>query len=217
MEGYPEFDEPRYSPAESARLLRNVSPGTVRRWLGSVGTGPGVLARPRNTNWASFLDLVELYIALELQKQSGISTVALRERLNEASVRTRMEHPLARRSFLLEGRKLWLPTDEGVVDLGEHWQLGLEVVVRSVARNIDFDANELAERWWPQGREAGVVIDPRVAFGDPIVAETRINTDVLYDLWEAEDHDLDLVAEAYALQAKQVQGAIEFERLRRAA
>lgn len=211
------YDEPRYSPAEAGRLLGGVSANTVRRWLGSTAAGDGVVHRARNTNWASFLDLIELHIALEIQRQTGVSTRALRFKLKEAAERAQLSHPLARRQFLVEGSKLWLPTEDGVYDLGEGGQLGLQRVIEEVSKNIEFDSDELARRWWPAGRAAGVVVDPMVAFGDPVIEATRINTGVLFDLWKAEGENLMTVAEAYELDPGRVRSAIEFEKTRRAA
>lgn len=206
--------EPRYTPPQAARLL-GVTAATVRGWL-RWSDAPEADDNDDGRLLASFLDLVEIHIAVELRKRFTIGTRALRLKLVEAAQLEKLDHPLARRRFLLDGSKLWLPLgDEQVVDLGAHGQLGLPEVIRQVAQNIDFDADEIAARWWPQGRDGAVIVDPQVCWGAPVIAGTRINTDVLFNTWRAEGQDTALIAADYGLTQEVVAQAVAFELDRR--
>ncbi len=198
--------DPRYTAAESSRLI-GLPDSTVRRWMAD----PTLLERV-GPSLLSFLDLVELHTAAKLIQHFGFDLSALRARLREASQRLALDHPLARRSFLVEPLKLWLPLEEGVLELGGGGQLGLVNVVKHVAEKIEFDVDGLAERWFPAGRDGGVVIDPRRASGSPIVPGTRISTAVLYDMWRAEGADVARVASWYELPIEAVEKAVAFER-----
>lgn len=213
----PAFLEPRYQPSEVARLL-DVSPDTVRRWLGSPAKGQGALVQKETpTNWASFLDMVELHLACQLKKKARISMRRLRQLIHEAARRENLDHPLARRRYLVDGEKLWLPLTDEMVELGTDGQLGLMGIVEQVAESLDFDVEGVAERWWPAGRDGGVVIDPLVAFGAPVLKGSRINTAVIYDAWQAEDRDAEIVARWYGRSVVDIKKAVEFEQRRAAA
>jgi len=197
--------------------MLGISGDTVRRWAGSPHTGPGgVVHKATLTAWVSFLDLVEMHIALEIKKETGLSIFRLKKLLREAAALRGVDHPLARQKYLIDGAKVWMPAAEGLVDLGTAGQLGLPAVVRKVARALDFDVEGIAERWYPQGRLAGterrpVVVDPRVSFGRPTLRGTRVNTEILYDMWESEGKDAEVVASLYNLPVADVEEAVAFE------
>lgn len=205
----------RYTPAEVARLL-GMSPATVRRWLASSPSIPGeraVVVRDgvHGGALASFLDLVELSIADELVRRFGLRTALLRASLREASRRLGLHHPLARRQFLVEGRRLHLPmTDGTILELGSGGQLGLNEVIRTLARAVEFDPDGLARKWWPLGEGGPISVAPDVAFGAPVVEGSRLEVATLVDLCEAEGGDIERVAWLYELSPEVVRQAVGF-------
>ena len=204
----------RYEPALVARWL-GMHHSTVRRWLAtspSYRTDRAMVVRSNETprRLASFLDLVELYIAKELIGR-GIGPRKLRRALRETSERLGVDHPLARRQFLVDGRSLYLPIDDQVIDLGEGGQLGLGPIIRERAEKLEFDLEGLAKRWWPAGRGGHVVVDPEVGYGVPVVEGTGTSTAVLHTFWIAEGRDSNRVADWYGLPVEDVKRAVEFE------
>lgn len=74
---------------------------------------------------------------------------------------------------------------------------------------VDFEG-DIAVRYWPDGRDAYIVVDPRRQFGIPIVEGTRLSTEVLYGTNAAGD-SAEWLAHAYGLDLVQVEAAIRFE------
>lgn len=209
-------ETPRYTAAEAARLL-GMHASTIRRWL-DLSDGGGLVVRDRSgEKLASFLDLVEMFIAAELVNKQKLKFGALRNWLREASERVGVGHPLARQKFLVESDRLWLDLDDALVHLGEAGQLGLQQVVRARAESVEFDRSGIASKWWPAGHEAGVVVDPARAFGEPTLSNTRVPIEAVVDLWTAEGERNDVVAKAFGLTEKQVHDAVSFHRRRMAA
>lgn len=206
--------EGRYSAAVAARLV-DMPTSTVRRWLAtspSLDIGRAVVARSPDTErgTASFLDLIELHVAKGMVDR-GINVQKLRTALRDASERLGLDHPLARRRYLLDGSSLYLVLGDSVVELAAGGQLGLVEVVRDRARVIDFDPAGVADRWWPRGRESGVVVDPLVGYGVPVIDGTGTSTTVLRRMWEMEGHNTRAVADWYGLPETEVEAAVQFE------
>lgn len=69
----------------------------------------------------------------------------------------------------------------------------------------------LALRWYPRGRRSVVLIDPRIAFGAPIIADRGIPTGIIRERHPAGE-DLDAIADDFALSRQQIEEALAFER-----
>lgn len=75
---------------------------------------------------------------------------------------------------------------------------------------IEWDTMDEPFRWWPLGRERDVVIDPSRAFGAPIVAKSRIPTEILERAARVEG-SIEAAAEMYEVDVASVAAAVEFE------
>lgn len=198
------LEDGRYSPSEAARLA-NLPVSTARRWL---RRGP---ATPET---ASFLDLVELVMVREIRRSTGLNARSIRSHLSEAERLLGTSHALARRRFLADGKHLFVGLSEGgpFVELGTNGQVQLEKILVDRAKTLDF-SEDLACRWFPMGRDRGVVIDPAVGWGSPVVAGTRVLTRTLAGAVRAEDGDFEKVAAQYELSPNEVRAAVVFEGL----
>jgi uncharacterized protein (DUF433 family) len=220
------LNQRRYTPTDAARLV-GLHPSTVRRWLqvspsASGGRTP-VVRDGGEPGLVSFLDLVELDMLRRL-REKGVSTHALIRAAQEATECLQVDHPFVRRGVRVAPGKrtahIYLPMPaeserEGLLHLGNRGQMALAEVVEQISELLDYDLDGLVRRWWPEGRAGGVVVDPEVGFGEPVVTGTRIHADVLFDMVEAEDGDVDRVAQLYEIPPQRVNQAIAFVKERR--
>lgn len=210
-----------YSIPAAAKLLGAKS-GQLRRWafgyerrgqkydaainaaLGEIG-GEQVL---------TFLDLVELMFIRGL-RASGQSFPRIHEAHRVLSRLLETEHPFAlRRGFsdpagiyaLLERQ------DQGdlLVELKGAGQIAMWPALQKYLQQLDFNLDDVAERWHPAGRATPVVVDPRISFGAPVIEGTRIETAVVADLYQGEE-SVDELAWLYDLEPAQIRAAVEFE------
>ena len=128
-----------------------------------------------------------------------------------------------RRRFLVDGGHLFVGLsstgDAPFLELGTHGQIALEGVLRQRAQVLDFleaGDNDCACRWYPLGRDAGVVIDPAVGWGTPVIVGTRINTRTLVRAVRAEGDDVQRVADLYEIPVSKVEAAMQYEGLQAA-
>ena len=75
---------------------------------------------------------------------------------------------------------------------------------------VEFDdQTHLVRQWWPLGRQLPIVLDPRIAFGAPVIAGTRIPTSIL-SLYTV-GNPIATVAGAFNLTTEQVEAALGYE------
>lgn len=221
-----------YARADAARLLR-LTQSRVGRWSKGYSywlshapepehrKQPPVV-RPHRPDiggpyWLSFLDLMELRIVRALVVDRGLSLQYVRKLGDLGSRIFKTPYPLASRGIFVEGQRVFasLSRDQDllqVVELSErkHGQIVAGDLFVHYLEEVDFDEEtSLAERWWPMGRDVPVVLDPRIAFGAPVLAGTRIRTDILtlYTSGNAATR----VAQAFELTISRIDAAVDFE------
>jgi uncharacterized protein (DUF433 family) len=210
---------PAYRISEAARLA-NTTAQTITRWHKGYEV-PGHRMRPvlpsDGSPLLSYLQLVEVAFVATFRRL-GIKLGALR-RAREYSVKTlNTEYPFAQLSFTTDGVHVFHTfaeyeneglQDERLIATDAGGQL---VWVPAVADRIaQFDYEDgLALRWHPRGRESVILVDPRIAFGAPVIGGTGIPTWVVKDRVEAGE-DLDELEDDFGLSRDQLNEALRFE------
>lgn len=216
------WDEPRYSPTEAGRIV-GLTAGRVRRWLQGyqfqlgdnvVSMGP-VVSRDSSSKHASFLDLVDMLFVKKFL-EFGFSLQKIRAALTEAQEIVGGHH-FAQRSFMTDGKNIYLWVQEtnssNLLQLFSGGQWVIEDFIINLARQIDFDEETgFAERWYPDGREGRIVLDPRIAFGAPTVVGKGVRTENIYDLFLGEDEDREVTANWLNVDVDDVSAAVSYEK-----
>jgi uncharacterized protein (DUF433 family) len=221
-----------YSRAEAARLL-HLAPQRLSRWVRGYTYWLKAGGTPRRTKQPpvvrtdlptiegtvalSFLELMELRIVKTfVMKRVPLQRVRVAARRIADMYGT--AHPFAHRRVYTDREQIFVARSEGGVEPDLLQVTGRRAAGQLVAggvldryvEEIDFEASTaLVERWFPLGRDVPIVLDPRIAFGAPVIVGTRIRTDVL-TLYAA-GNSLPAVARAFELDVPRVQAAIDFE------
>lgn len=201
-----------YTLPDAARLLGLPLP-RVRSWvlgrdadeaLGHRGAG--------KDRTFDFYTLIELFTIGQLRSH-GLSWPTLRRARAELMRRFQTLHPFALEGLLIDGRKLLKELgDETLLELGSGGQTAFEKVIAPFCQRLDFDSTtKLASKFYPNGPESDVVIDPHHAFGRPVIIGTNVTTEALACLIRGGEKIED-VAEDFRLEPAQVEAAWEFER-----
>lgn len=225
-----------YSLGEAAKLLR-VSRTKLRNWAdgysfeyrGEEHASEPIfrrdLAEAGLSDLLTFADLIELLFISRFRSE-GVSMPVIRAAAERAAELYQTDHPFAAKCLKTDGRVIFAILEsrkaqlakapyETLVEEMHRRQLVFPALVEPYFRNIEYDVEE-AVRYWPRGREGGVVLDPKRAFGKPIDAETGVPTLVLYRAVEAGD-SIDDVAYWYDIPRDAVRRAVEYEGWLRAA
>lgn len=193
-------DHATYGLTEAASLLR-VPAGTLRRWVRGPGTPLIALPDPARTV-LSFTNLVEAHVLAALRRVHSVRMTAIRDGVEYLTVQLGHPRPLARADFETDGVDLFITHLETLFNVSRQGQVALRSVVGNHLRRVERDSAGLATRLYPFTRVATddaprvVVIDPRIAFGRPIIAGTGAPTDVVIGRYLAGE-SVDALADDY--------------------
>lgn len=224
-----------YTTGEAASLLHE-NPRNVRRWaFGSPHAARG-RSKPlirtelpvlEGERALTFVELVEL-LYVRAFHQLGVSWSAIREAARVAAHLFASPHPFALRQVYLDPESVLYGAvtepdgSEGLIQLRGHGQQAFPQLVKPYLDQIEFGVDDVAAKWWPMGKEGGVLVDPRIAFGAPVVAEAGIRAETLAKAYDAEKpaygrRAAERVAWMYEIEPKHVHAALGFRQWLRAA
>lgn len=217
--------QPAYSLAEAAHYLR-LSPGTLRSWV--VGrpypTATGVrtfppLLKPAQKSPAvlSFANLVEAHVLRALRTEHGVSVPDLRNALQYAEAELGIENLLLCKDLATDAGRLFLDRYGELIELSKSGQQAMRRVFQAHLRRVEWDARELPARLYPflsldsVAEARPIAIDPRVAFGRPIVERVGISTRAIAERLDAGEPISDIAAD-YDLTEAEIEQAVLYER-----
>lgn len=206
-----------YTIPEIAKILRlpyhKVNTWVNKYWDGRLGEEfkKKYSWTVENSKAVSFHTLIEFYI-LYLLAESGVRTKEVLESHKELTRLYNTYFPFAQKNILekinTDGRKVYININGDILSLDGTKQFNLNFI-KLFFKNLDFDKELLASRFYPLGRDKNVIIDPKRKFGHPIIGKTNIYPETLYNMYKAGE-PIDFIAYIYELEAKEVWDAIEF-------
>ena len=199
-----------YTISEAARLIGEPVQ-RVRAWLKNYWAEEGY-GKLGDVPTLNFSTLIELKTFVQL-RVAGVSARDIQRARKELQLIVDDEHPFANRAVLEglatdEKKKVSIRLDENYLSLDgkRQFQLG---IIEEFMDNLDFGDNGQARRYTPPKGNGSIVLDPKINFGAPSVAGTRIEASVLHGMRMAGD-SVQLLASLYGLTRKQVEDAINF-------
>lgn len=210
-----------YSVPAAARLI-GTKPNQLRRWAFGYRRGgrwydPAIradLGELGGEPVLTFLDLVELLFVHGL-RASGQSFPRVHEAHRVLSLLLETEHPFALKQAFSDPGGIYAlleREDQGelLVELKGAGQIAMMSALHRYLKQLDFNLDDVADRWYPAGRATPLVVDPRVSFGAPVIEGTRLETRVIADLYHG-DESVEELAWLYDLQPAQINAAVEYE------
>jgi len=165
----------------------------------------------KNTKAISFHTLIEFYVLI-LLGEAGVSTRNVLQAHLELSKYYNTAFPFAQRAILegirTTGKKIYFETNDGIISLDGTKQFKLDFI-RTFFKNLDFDTELIASRFWPLGKNKNIVVDPMRQFGHPVIGATNIFPETLYNLYKAGE-PIDFIAFTYEIDPNNVLDAVEF-------
>jgi uncharacterized protein (DUF433 family) len=161
-----------------------------------------------------FRDLIEVRF-VDAFLRHGVSWKTIRLSAAKAADLLRASHPFSTQKFRTDGRRIFADFAESTgdrvfIDLARQQHAFRSVVGPALYAGLEWSKQDDAVRWWPVRGRKTVVIDPRRAFGRPIVHEGSVPTAVLAAAVRAEE-SIDRVADLYEVSANAVRAALMFE------
>lgn len=215
---------PTYSIGDAARYLR-IPAGTIRSWTvgrkyttaeGSKRFKPLISVPSNQPTLLSFTNLVEVHVLRAIRKDHKVQLDKVRAALDFIDQQFQLPHPLAHESFRTDGVDLFIERYGSLINASKDGQLELKEALNYHLDRVEPDDTGLAIKLYPftRSREDNnpriVVIDPRIAFGRLVIAETGIATRVLAERYQAGD-SIDDLADDYNCERLAIEEAIRCE------
>jgi uncharacterized protein (DUF433 family)/DNA-binding transcriptional MerR regulator len=210
-----------YNVPEAAKLV-GATERKVRGWVLGYGKGEGPLI-DNELGYVdgrlafSFVNLMEIRF-IDFFEKAGMKLRDIRAILSEAKDLLNHAHPFATSTvYMTDGKKILakIAKRNGIEDLYDLKSRNYEmkpVVLASLKKDVEFNPVGEVRSWRPRPQTAPhVIVHPKIAFGQPVLRESRIPTRTLRDAVVAESSS-ETVAEQFDVPLKQVREAVNFER-----
>ncbi|MDR9408640.1 MAG: DUF433 domain-containing protein [Balneolaceae bacterium] len=120
-------------------------------------------------------------------------------------------YPFAHAELMTDGKRIFYKLlDTSLLEVDEKQQLSFEKLVAPYCKKIDFqDKTQLAERFWPLGKDHQIVVDPNHSFGQPVIKGTNTTVETIYSMLNAGESP-EFVASIYDLNLNAVEDVLSF-------
>jgi len=219
-------DLPAYLVPEAAHYLY-VPEATLRSWAvgrmypTSVGKRyfePLITVPEGKPRLLTFTNLVEAHVLAAIRRKHGVTLPNVRSAIDHLRSHYGIDHPLADARFKTDGLSLFIEVLDQLVNVSMRGQTAIREIMETHLERVEHDEKGLAARLFPFTRYGAtdvpqprtVMIDPRVAFGRPVLAGTGIPTAVLADRYKAGESMKDLSVD-YECERDLIEEAIRCE------
>jgi uncharacterized protein (DUF433 family) len=214
-----------YTLAEAARYLR-LPAATLRSWVlgrqyptagGSSEFPPLIRPASRQPALLSFSNLIEAHVLRSLRTEHGVSVKALRDALAYAEKGLGIDRLLLRPELRTDAGKMFLERYGELIELTASGQVAMPRLFEEHLKRVEWDSSRFPIRLYPflsaaaPSEERAIVIDPRIAFGRPVVQRKGISTSVIAERIDAGE-SIDDIAADYDLAPLEIEQAIVYER-----
>lgn len=207
------FSVPLLTPFEAATHLQ-IPERTMYRWLRTDNDGPPLVhsVTPEKRGWPSvpFIALVEAYV-LRALRDLGLSPRAITEAAAEVRAEFGTEYGLATRRIATDGIDVFIHyLDSDELARAADREIPIRGIVEDYLKYVSWDNDGFAQRLVLRRYNpavAQVVIDPRFAWGAPIVEPARVTVEAVVGMWRGGE-TAETVADEYGLSVEQVEALI---------
>ena len=218
-------EQPAYSVNEAASYL-GMPEATLRSWVlgrtyqttdGTQFFQPLVDVADKKHRRLSFYNLVEALTLNAIRRTTHrVSMPSIRKALNYVKRRLDEPRPLLTEKFLTDGVDLFLDKYGELVAVSKDGQLAMRAIMLDSLEHIRRDNKGMPQKLYlfaspsTETTKVAVVIDPRIAFGNPVVDGTGVSTTILAQRYKAGD-SIDELAKDFGLTRHAVEEAIRYE------
>jgi len=157
-----------------------------------------------------FLTLIEI-IAVDSFRQIGVSFPKIKLAHAKLSDLLDTQYPFAHAELMTDGKRIFYELlDSSLLEMDEKQQLSFKKLVAPYCKKIDFqNKTQLAERFWPLGKDHHIVVDPHHSFGQPVIKGTNTTVETIYSMLNAGESP-EFVASIYDLNLNAIEDVMSF-------
>ena len=217
-------DLPLYLVSEAARYLK-LPVTTVRNWVigrpqhaarGTGGFSPLIKMADPGDGLLSFNNLAELHIISSIREEHGVKLKELRKAIKFLEDTFGSDRPLLSQKMLTDGKDLFVERYGNLVSISQAGQMAMKAVLAQYLARIEWNSAGIPVRLFPITRDKVensprfVSIDPKIRFGKPCIARTRIPTAIIAERHNAGE-SVEFLADDYGRKPEEIREAICYE------
>jgi len=164
----------------------------------------------------SFNNLIEAHVLRALRLDHAVSLDAVRKALEYAQAELNIDRLLLREDLRAGAGELFLDRYGHLLNLSRSGQLAMREVFEQHLKRVEWDSASLPIRLYPflsaisNTPDRPIAIDPRIAFGRPVIARSGISTRVIAERIDAGE-ELGAVTADYEITDDEVRQAVLYE------
>jgi uncharacterized protein (DUF433 family) len=181
----------------------------IEYWNSRFSSGRGYSWGQGKDKAINFLALIEFYVFYQLRFH-GVSAQRAVKAHDLISKTLKNPYPFATSKILTDGKSvLFSPDVNTIINADPTLQYNLKEIIERFCTKIEFGDDFLANRFFPQGTQSVIVVDPEHQFGQPVISGTNIPAETIYNYIRGGDK-INFIARLYELTEKQVKDAVDF-------
>lgn len=87
-------------------------------------------------------------------------------------------------------------------------QIALRQIIEAFCKKIEFSGNNLAQKYYPLGKNKPIVVDPHHQFGQPVIEKTNVLAETIYNMHGAGESKA-FISRLYDISLNEVRAAID--------
>ena len=212
----PELGKGIYSIPDAAAIL-DMPVSKVRRWVKKYWELKFLKGVDEAYTWGEsrekafhFLTLIEI-IAVDSFREIGVSFSKIKLAHSKLSEILETNYPFAHAELMTDGKRIFHQyLEESLLEVDEKQQFSFTQLVAPYCQKIDFqDKTQLAERFWPLGKDHEIVVDPHHSFCQPVIKGTNTTVETIFSMLNAGESP-EFVASIYDLNLNAVEDVMLF-------
>jgi len=213
----PSIGEGIFTVSEASTIL-GLPKSLIGRWLKKYWESDFANSGNMTYTWGekrnrafNFYTLIEI-ITVHSLRQIGVSFKKIKLAHRQLTKLLNMSYPFAFSKLMSDGKLIFWDYSESVlIDLDKSLQLSFKKIIEPFCKRIDFNGEtQLAERYWPLGKDHSIVVDPHHCFGQPIISGTNITTSSVFKLLSAGEEKMSIAA-IYNLTLAEIEDVVLYE------
>lgn len=210
----PAVGEGIYTSKDVSHILK-LPYGKVNRWMREFWENYSFGIK--GNRFINFKTLIEFYTFYHL-RENGFSSQRIKKIHADMAIDLNTPYPFASKIYihhLIDGvlkkdivkRGIYFEIGECLVRADKKRQLDIKQFLTPFFNKIEFNNNDIAQRYFPLENSKALVVDPKLQFGQPTITGTRIKAEIINEFYEGGESK-ENICKIYHLQIGQVEDAI---------
>jgi len=159
--------------------------------------------------YLSFTNLVEAHVLAAMRREYRLKLDTVRRAVRYVQRELGVDHPLAREEFKTDGVDLFVERLGKLISASGGGQIAIREAIDCRLERVEYKERR-ALRLFPllrKGQPKAIVIDPRRAFGQPVLVGTGIPTAVIHERFHAGE-SIRHLANDYGIRVELIEEAL---------